>query len=158
MDMERDEGKCLACTATLKEDCAIEADIDEDVDARTIPVKDFEGKVIEIKDLTPRIKGLVLELDKPLDFQAGQYVQFYMPGFDEPRAFSIATSPKDGKKIELNISLVPDGEVTPLIHKDVKVGDNFRVSGPFGRFFVKESAQKPMIFLQVVQGYQVQNL
>ncbi|WP_321470065.1 2Fe-2S iron-sulfur cluster binding domain-containing protein [Halarcobacter sp.] len=146
MDMERDEGKCLACTSTLKEDCAIEADIDEDEDARTIPVKDFKGKVIEIKDLTPRIKGIVLELNEEIDFQAGQYVQFYMPGFEEPRAFSIATSPKDTKTIELNISLVNDGEVTPLIHQNCKIGDEFKITGPFGRFFVKESAQKPMMF------------
>lgn len=69
-----------------------------------------------------------------------------MPGFDEPRAFSIATSPIEESKIELNISLVPDGEVTPLIHKDVKVGDSFKIAGPFGRFFVKESAKTYDIF------------
>lgn len=146
MDMERDEGKCLACTSKPKEDCAIEADIDEDIDAKSIPVKDFEGTVVEIKELTPRIKGLVLELNEDLKFQAGQYIQFFMPNFKEARAFSIASSPKNGKKIELHISLVEDGEVTPLIHKNTTIGDKFKISGPFGRFFVKESAQKPMLF------------
>ncbi|XPV69542.1 MAG: NADH:ubiquinone reductase (Na(+)-transporting) subunit F [Halarcobacter sp.] len=146
MDMEKDEGKCLACTSKPKEDCAVEADIDEDADARSIPVEDFEATVVEIKDLTPRIKGIVLELDKNIDFQAGQYVQYYVPDFEEPRAFSIASSPKSGKTIELNISLIPDGEVTPWIHNNTKVGDKTKVSGPFGRFFVKESAQKPMVF------------
>ena len=146
MDMEKDEGKCLACTSTLMEDCAIEADIDEDIDARSIPVKDFMGTVIEVKELTPRIKGVVLEFDEELDFQAGQYVQYYVPGFEEPRAFSIASSPVNKKIIELNIALIPDGEATPWIHKNVKVGARRKISGPFGRFFVKESAQKPMVF------------
>ncbi len=146
MDMERDEGKCLACTAKPKSDCAIEADIDEDEDARTIPVKDFEATVIEVKDLTPRIKGIVLELNEPMDFQAGQYVQYHVPGFKEARAFSIASSPINGKIIELNISLVPDGKATPWIHENTKVGDKTIISGPFGRFFVKESAKKPMLF------------
>jgi phenol hydroxylase P5 protein len=146
MDVEREDGYCLACTATVSEDVVIEADIDEDPDARSIPVKDVKGKVVELKMLTPRILGLFLELEDKLDFQAGQYINLHVPGFDEPRAFSLANEPSRGKIIELNIGIIPDGEVTPWIHKNVKVGDELKVSGPFGRFFVKRSANKPMIF------------
>lgn len=146
MDMEKDEGKCLACTSRPKDDCAIEADIDEDPDAKSIAVKDFEATVIEVKDLTPRIKGITLELNNPIDFQAGQYIQYHVPGFKEARAFSIASSPVNGNIIELNISLIPDGETTPWIHDNTKAGDKVSISGPFGRFFVKESAKKPMLF------------
>ncbi len=66
MDVEREDGYCLACTATALEDVAIEADIDEDPDARSIPVKDFMGTVIESKMLTPRILGVWIELDEKL--------------------------------------------------------------------------------------------
>ena len=34
MDFERDEGKCLACVATATSDLVIEAEIDEEPDAR----------------------------------------------------------------------------------------------------------------------------
>lgn len=146
LDIDRDENKCLVCVAIPKEDCVIEADVDEDPDSKSIVVRDFEGTVIEVKDLTPRIKGIVLELNEEIEFQAGQYVQFYYPGFDEGKSFSIATSSNNKKVIELNISIVPDGEVTPLIHQNTKVGDKFRIVGPYGRFFIRESAQKPMIF------------
>ncbi len=146
MDMEKDEGKCLACTATPMEDCAIEADIDEEPDARTIPVKDFMGTVVDVKDLTPRIKGIFIELDEEIDFQAGQYIQYYVPGFEEPRAFSLCNSSNNKKIVELNIALIPDGEATPWIHKNVKVGARRKIAGPYGRFFVRESANKPMIF------------
>lgn len=146
MDIDKEEGKCLACTAVPLEDCVIEADIDEDPDARTIPVRDFTGTVSEVKDLTPRIKGLVFQLDNEIDFQAGQYIQLHIPGFDEPRAFSIASSPNLKNAIELHISIVPDGEVTPWIHAHVKAGDQFRIAGPYGRFYVRQSARKPMIY------------
>jgi len=146
MDIERAEGKCLACTATPMEDCVIEADIDQDDDAKSIPVQDFMGTVVDVKDLTPRIKGIFIELDDEIDFQAGQYIQYYIPGFVEPRAFSLSNSSNEKKIIELNIALVPDGEATPWIHKNVKVGARRKVSGPYGRFFVRESANKPMIF------------
>ena len=146
MDVEREDGYCLACTSTIVEDVVIEADIDEDLDARTIPVKDIMGTVVELKMLTPRILGVFIELDEELDFQAGQYINYYEDGFDEPRAFSLANQPSTGRIIELNIGIIPDGEVTPYIHKNLKIGDRRKISGPFGRFFVKRSANKPMIF------------
>src|SRR3546814_13902739 len=58
MDFERDEGKTLACCATVEEDVTIEADIDEDPDAEIIPIRDFAGRVTRIESLTPTIKGL----------------------------------------------------------------------------------------------------
>lgn len=146
MDGERDDGYCLACTATALEDIVIEADIDVEQDARNIAVKDFMGTVVKREMLTPRILGLWLELDEVIDFQAGQYINYYVPGFKEPRAFSLANQPSTGKRIELNIGLIPDGEATPWIHENVKVGDRRKITGPFGRFFVRKSAQKPMIF------------
>ena len=146
LDIDKEDGKCLACTAVPLEDCVIEADIDEDPDARSISVEDFNAVVLEVKQLTPRIKGYVMELDREIDFQAGQYIQFHVPGYSESRAFSIASSSNSKKIIELNISVVPDGELTPWIHQQVKVGDEFKIAGPYGRFYVRESAQKPMIF------------
>lgn len=146
MESERDDGFCLACTATADEDVVIEAEIDVDIDARSIPIKDIMGTVVKREMLTPRILGLWLELDEEIDFQAGQYINYHVPGFDEPRAFSLANQPSTGKVIELNIGIIPDGEATPWIHNNVKVGDRRKITGPFGRFFVKRSAEKPMIF------------
>ena len=45
MDFERDEGKTLACCARLQSDVTIEAEIDEEPDAESIPVRDFPGTV-----------------------------------------------------------------------------------------------------------------
>lgn len=146
MDSERNDGYCLACTATINENVVIEADIEVDIDARTIPIKDVWGTVIKREMLTPRILGLWIELDADLDFQAGQYINYHIPVFEEPRAFSLANQPSSGRVIELNIGIIPDGEATPWIHKNVKVGDKRKITGPFGRFFVKKSANKPMIF------------
>ncbi|WP_418179323.1 NADH:ubiquinone reductase (Na(+)-transporting) subunit F [Aliarcobacter lanthieri] len=146
MDSERDDGYCLACTATINDDVVIEADIEVDIDARTIPIKDIWGTVIKKEMLTPRILGLWIELDEKLDFQAGQYINYYVDGFNEPRAFSLANQPSTGKVIELNIGIIPDGELTPIIHKNTKINDRVKITGPFGRFFVKRSANKPMIF------------
>ncbi|MEW8003047.1 MAG: 2Fe-2S iron-sulfur cluster binding domain-containing protein [Candidatus Thiodiazotropha sp.] len=148
MDIERDEGKVLACCATLGSDSVIEADIDEDPDARIIPVRDFEAEIVRIEDLTHDVKGLWLKVEGGgIDFQAGQYINLHVPGVEVPRAFSLANRPADGGLVELQIRLVADGEATPIIHKDLKPGDKLKFSGPYGRFFVRKSRTDPMIFI-----------
>lgn len=151
MDYEREEGKCLACCAVPQGDVTIEAEIDEEPDARNLPVHDHAGTVARIGSLTPTIKGVWLTLDRPIDFQAGQYVNLRIPGEAAPRAFSIASAPQDGSRIELNIRHVPGGRATSWVHQRLKDGDQVRLSGPYGRFFVRKSAHAarklPLLFL-----------
>jgi phenol hydroxylase P5 protein len=150
MDFERDEGKALACCATLQSDATIEADIDEDPDARIIPVLDFATTVESIVDLTPTIKGITLKLPEPIDFQAGQYVQLRLPGVEGDRPFSIANSPGDMVRrgvVEIHVRRVEGGAGTAYLHQQLKVGDALTISGPYGRFFVRESARSPLIFM-----------
>lgn len=146
MDYEREEQKCLACCATLQSDVVIEADVDEDPDALNLPIDDFGGVVERIENLTPTIKGVWIQLDKPMAFQAGQYVNLTV-GELESRAFSLANSPSTGDVIELNIKQVPGGQVTGYIHTELKVGEHVKVTGPYGRFFTRKSAQVPLIFM-----------
>lgn len=150
MEVERDEGKTLACCATLQCDASIEADIDDEPDAQVIPVRDFAGTVRRIVDLTPTIKAIFIAIDKPIAFQAGQYVQLEIPGLGESRAFSIANAPaqvEHSGEIELNVRVVAGGRGTGYLHQQLKEGDRLRLAGPYGRFFVRQSAQKPMVFM-----------
>lgn len=139
MEFEREEGKTLACCATLQSDAVIEADIDDEPDARIIPVRDFAGTVRRIETLTPTIKALHIELDEAIDFQAGQYVNLEIPGLGIRRAFSLANPPSSGRMIELNVRLVPGGQGTTWLHQQLREGDTVRLSGPYGRFFVRRS-------------------
>jgi phenol/toluene 2-monooxygenase (NADH) P5/A5 len=147
MDLERDEGYTLACSATATSDVTIEADVDEEPDAVNRPVRDFAGTVARLEHLTADILGIWLSLDEPIEFQAGQYVNLHVPGVERPRAFSIASSPSSEKEVELHVRLVPGGEATPRLHSELAVGDQVRFTGPYGRFFVRRSAAKPMLFL-----------
>lgn len=147
MDVERDEGRCLACCATPRSDLVVEADIDEEPDQRPIPLRDFEGRVAALFDLTPSIKGMTIALDEDVDFQAGQYINLGWPSLAHPRAFSLANPPSSRRLVELNIRKVPGGEATTYIHERLRVGDKVLVSGPLGRFFVRKSDPRPIIFM-----------
>lgn len=150
MDFERDEGKTLACTARLLSDVTIEADIDEDPDARRVTVRDFDARVVRIDSLTHDIKGLHLALEEDgagMDFQAGQYINLHVPGVEGPRAFSLANPPSQNAMLELHVRQVPGGQATTYLHNRLMEGDRLRLSGPYGRFFVRKSAQLPLLFL-----------
>jgi phenol hydroxylase P5 protein len=148
MDLEREEGRCLACCATAQSDLIIEADVEEDPDSRAIPLRDFQATVVSLDDLTPTIKRVMLRLEgEGIDFQAGQYVQLRWPGLDAPRAFSLANAPAQANVLELNIRRVAGGAATGYIHERMRVGDVVGVSGPLGRFFVRKSDPQPLLFM-----------
>lgn len=147
MDFERDEGMALACCATALSDVVIEADVEEDPDAIRQPIEDYIGRVVELKTLTPTAIAVFLELDKEIEFQAGKYINLHLPDLDQPRAFSLANAPSNGRVIELNIRRVPGGQATGYIHDQLKVGDELKLSGPYGRFFVRKSSPDPVLFL-----------
>lgn len=148
MDFERDERKTLACCARLQSDATIEADIDDEPDAETIPVRDFAGTVTRIESLTPTIKGIWIRLGEPMHFQAGQYVNLDIPTLGISRPFSLAQAPaKNDAEIELNVRIVAGGAGTAYLHNELRVGTPIKVSGPYGRFFVRKSAASPSLFM-----------
>ncbi len=147
MDFEREEGMTLACCATALGDVVIEADVEEEPDAIRQPVEDYDATVVEIRQLTPTAVAVFLELDRDLDFQAGKYLNVNLPDIEHPRAFSLANAPSEKRVMELNIRRVPGGEATGYIHEQLREGDKLRVSGPYGRFFVRKSAPEDVIFL-----------
>ena len=142
MDYEREEGLCLACCATLESDATLEAEIEEEPDALNLLVQDYAGTVSRIEDLTPTIKGIWITLDTPMTFQAGQYINLHIPGEATTRAFSIASAPSEKTEIELNIRHVPGGKGTGWVHEVMQAGDKVKLSGPYGRFFVRETAHQ----------------
>lgn len=147
MDMERDEGKVLACCAIPESDVVIEADVDVDEDFLGYPIEDFRATVVAIDELSPTIKGIHFELDHPMQFQAGQYINLNLPGVEGARAFSIANKPSEGSVLELHVRRVPEGAGTAYIHEQLQVGDTLDVSGPYGQFFTRKSSPEDLIFI-----------
>lgn len=148
LDFEREEGRALACCAKPLSDLVVEADIEQDPDSRNITVTDHDATVAEVVDYTPDIKGVFLEVaGAGLDFQAGQYINLNLPGIDGARAFSIASSPSSPTRIELQVRRVAGGQGTTYVHDRLKAGDKLTFAGPMGHFFVRKSADVPLIFI-----------
>lgn len=147
MDVERDEGKVLACCCMPESDMTIEADIEVDADFLGYPVEDYTATVTGIERLSPTISEIRLEIDRDMAFQAGQYINIQVPAVEGSRAFSIANPPSQANSVVLHVRKVEGGAATTWLHNELKVGDTLPLSGPYGQFFVRKSDDKDVIFI-----------
>ena len=147
VDSDRDEGFALMCVATPRDDVVIEGDVDLEEGVEIHPVRDFSGTVAVLDDVAPDVRRLVIDMDEPISFNAGQYVQLNLPDGDN-RPYSVASPPSESDRIELHIKRSANGVATDgWIFKDLAVGDPITLSGPYGQFFYRPAKDKPLILL-----------
>lgn len=148
MEFERDEGRALVCTAVPRSDVTIEADIEEEDGVVFHPVQDFAGTLVESELCARDTRRLLIDLDHDIVFNPGQYVQVTIPGRGVNRSWSIASPPAQSRRIELHIRRTPGGLGTDgWVFKDLAVGDRLQISGPYGRFFLRETRTEPAILI-----------
>ncbi|MBS4730323.1 2Fe-2S iron-sulfur cluster binding domain-containing protein [Mycobacterium sp. SM1] len=148
MDYERTEGKALICVATPNSDIVFEADVDVEEGVVFHPVRDYTGTVTAIEDCARATRRLLIELNGEMSFNPGQYVQVSIPGKGVNRSWSMANPPGQPGLIELQIRNTPGGLGTEgWVFKDLAVGDEVQLAGPYGRFFLREARSQPAILI-----------
>jgi ferredoxin-NADP reductase len=95
------------------------------------------GTVTELIEETPHAKSIVLDVPgwpRPI---AGQHVDVRLTaedGYQTERSYSIA-SPPEQAAVELTVERIDDGEVSPYLTEELRVGDELELRGPFGGYF-----------------------
>ena len=138
---EKTAGIRLACQVKVKND--IEIYLPEHL----LEAKEYVGIVEKITSVTHDIKHIIIKLLEPdtINFKPGQYVQLKVPGTEEFRSYSLASSPSQKNKIELTIRLVPGGLCSTYVNKALDVGDKVVFTGPFGEFYLQEESTKDIL-------------
>jgi ferredoxin-NADP reductase len=96
------------------------------------------AEVTEITDETATARSIVLHCPGWFGHLAGQHVDVRLTaedGYQAQRSYSIAT-PLEGKNVTITVELVDDGEVSPYLIEELRVGDRIEVRGPIGGYFV----------------------
>lgn len=86
------------------------------------------------------------------DASPGQYVTIEVPvpdGIRQPRQFTLIPSPVGTRRIA--VKLDPNGEVTPLIHEKLQVGDVYDLSNPYGDLVLRET-RVPLVLVSAGIG------
>ena len=144
-DYESEEGYVLLCRTHAYSDLTVELiNYDEEILKAGVPIQRVTTRIVAIESLTHDIRRLSLALVEPteLAFLPGQYVDISIPGTEEHRSFSMANTPSTDDHLDFMIKLYPGGHFSGLLDGGLAVGDTLEVIGPYGTFFLRESAAR----------------
>lgn len=152
---ERRQGYGLMCMAKpISDELVIEWGT-EDARPKLFPPKENALFVVVDKRL---IANRVMELRlrpvaPPLRYWPGQYVTIGNPGADIPaRAYSISNAPRPDGELVLQVARADGGLTSAWVHDSLKVGDNVKISGPYGTFIGDPSVDAPVLCLAAGTG------
>jgi len=147
-DYERETDHILLCRTLAYSDITVELlNYDEDLMRRSIAVRDFEAVLTAITMLTHDIRLLEVEINAPLRFWAGQYVDITIPGSGITRAFSMASPPSSPTRLQFIIRKYPEGAFSARLDGGLHPGDRLTLKGPYGTCFRREQRSGPMLLI-----------
>ena len=114
------------------------------------PLKWQFGTLAEVVQETPRVSSLHLDVPDWQGHLAGQHVDVRLTaddGYQAERSYSIASAP-DGPRLALTVERLDDGEVSPYLVGELRVGDRLELRGPIGGFFVwSGDGERPLLLI-----------
>lgn len=153
MEHEERDGYALLCQAHASEDLIIEVrEIRPPVPE--IVVKSLPCRIERLQLLKPDIMAVFLRVpaSEYFHFIPGQYLDIMLPQ-NRRRSFSIASTPGDGKLLELHIRRVSSGEFTQQLFDGTLEKSLLRIEGPLGQFWFRRESPRPALLIGGGTGY-----
>jgi ferredoxin-NADP reductase len=122
------------------------------IETEAVPTRRLEWQVAEVCEIvveTYRVKSLLLHVTNWQGHLPGQHVDIRLTaedGYQAQRSYSIASPPED-ELLTLTVERVNNGEVSPYLVGDLRVGDQFELRGPIGGYFVWTAATRGPLWL-----------
>ena len=147
MRSEQEQGLRLLCVTEPKGPCRFSLAYDSKAGAgHPATVQCFVNAVERVASDVMRLE---LELAEGfwMDFRPGQFVQVKVPGTEDLRSYSMATTPKDLPRLELLIRLLPGGAMSEWLTTRAAPDQVIEVTGPYGSFFLKDKVRAPHVMI-----------
>jgi ferredoxin-NADP reductase len=108
------------------------------------------GTVAELVRETHNVTSVALDLPDWQGHSAGQHVDVRLTaedGYQTERSYSIASAPED-EKLVLTVERLGDGEVSPYLTDELRIGDELELRGPIGGYFIwDQTTPGPLLML-----------
>jgi ferredoxin-NADP reductase len=91
--------------------------------------------------VTPSVRTIELAVPDWPGHRAGQHLDVRLTaedGYTAERSYSIASAP--GEPVAITVERLEDGEVSPYLTDELRVGDQLELRGPVGGYFVWDAA------------------
>ena len=153
---EEADGFVLTCCAHAQSDVVLASR--QVSEAGAFPIRKMPVRVLALEKLSHDVMQLRLQLPagEPLQFHAGQYVDFLLRD-GARRSYSMANAPhtlaEPGTGLELHLRHMPGGKFTDHVFGAMKEKEILRIEGPYGSFFLREDSVKPIVLLASGTGF-----
>jgi ferredoxin-NADP reductase len=101
------------------------------------------GTVLATQVETARTKSIQLAVPSWTPHRPGQHADVRLTaedGYQVERSYSIASPPEEGQNVTLTVERLDNGEVSPYLTDELRVGDTLELRGPIGGYFVWEAS------------------
>lgn len=123
----------LMCQCTPLSDVSVEvASFVEELDPGLYVPAALKGKIVEATPLTHDVMQMRIALERPIDFDAGQFMLVRTPGIDGHRGWSMVNYERNAQVLTFVIKKKPGGKVSEWLFSMPAVGTDVDLFGPMG--------------------------
>ncbi len=109
------------------------------------------ASVTELRSETETAKSIAFSVPGWTGHLAGQHIDLRLTaedGYVAQRSFSLASPAGDSTTIEITVQRVVEGEVSPFLLDELRVGDQLELRGPIGGYFTwSPSSSRPLMLI-----------
>src|SRR6516162_4910787 len=141
-----DRDEVLLCQTRALSDCSFEIPGSVNLASTTRVRPYFGGGVIaRFEALTPDTIELVLDLDRPLEFDAGQFAVLRVPHIAGYRGYSMVNHPGSSARAKFIVKRKAGGALSEWLCSRARAGDPVEWFGPLGKAIFAPQEQRTIV-------------
>ena len=122
----------LMCQCTAGDDCTLEVGVLKAREPGAPLPGALAGHVRAWRRLTHDVAAFEVDLDRPLDFDAGQFALLTVPGIAGARAYSMVNFERAARRLSFVVKRKPGGAVSEWLFRDGVEGTRLGLFAPLG--------------------------
>ncbi|HUP37999.1 MAG TPA: 2Fe-2S iron-sulfur cluster binding domain-containing protein [Candidatus Limnocylindria bacterium] len=128
----KDPAELLMCQCVAREECALEVGVLKAGEPGALLPGALGGVVRGWRRLTHDVAAFDVDLDRPLDFDAGQFALLTVPGITGARAYSMVNFEPAARRLSFVVKKKPGGAVSEWLFGVGVEGTRLGLFGPLG--------------------------
>lgn len=139
------ETELLMCQCVAREDCALEVSVLKSTDAGD-PVPSALGGVVRApRRLTHDVVAFDVDLERAIDFDAGQFALLSVPGIAGARAYSMVNFERAARRLSFVVKKKPGGAVSEWLLGGEVEGTRLGLFAPLGHAVFHPGLKKHLL-------------
>ena len=128
------EGEYLLCQCEARSDLTVEvASFVHTMEAGASVPQRYRGRIAEARKLTSDVLFLVVKLDRPIDFDAGQFVMARAGSVAGHRGWSMVNYERKADRLEFVVKMKTGGGISTWLFASALKGETLDLFGPLGK-------------------------